>query len=163
MLYKVIDNFYDIATCNELLQKYEDTGFLDEPLEFGDNVYARYDFRDNDLSCQIQQRLPNELDISFVNNLFYVSKYFIGNFINYHFDGHKCDRDITGGPMKSKYTILIYLNDNFVGGNTVLKIGDEIIHIKPKIGRCLILDQDTWHSGAVIDDGCKYILRGDLF
>lgn len=61
--------------------------------------------------------------------------------------------------QKSRWTLLIYLNDNFDGGETVFydtNTWNKVCEIKPKIGKALLFDIDLWHSGSPIVDGEKY-------
>lgn len=59
---------------------------------------------------------------------------------------------------KSKWTLLIYLNDDFVGGETIFYDTDtweEYCRIKPEKGKALIFDINLWHSGDKIISGMK--------
>jgi len=171
MLYKEVENFLDRRKCQEFMDKAEKTGNLDIDTEIGNDKYARHDFRDRNL-CKIlferferferflqhSENFIKTENIVDVANLFYVSKYFPGNSINWHVDGH---RNFDG--KISKYSFILYLNDNFDGGETSIK--DEngsIVNIKPETGKVLLLDQDTLHCGKSVQNGIKYILRGDL-
>ena len=69
---------------------------------------------------------------------------------------------IDGKLMKSVYSVVIYLNEKFKGGATRLRF-DIPVDIKPKVGRCLVLNQNMEHMGCEVGEGeCKYILRTDL-
>ena len=65
------------------------------------------------------------------------------------------------------YTILLYLNDSFQGGRTIIVDSfdkndiNEII--KPKSGLCLLIKQNILHYAEEVTSGLKYILRGDIF
>lgn len=64
--------------------------------------------------------------------------------------------------MRNVYSVIIYLNQEFTGGATRMCV-DMSIDVKPKIGRCLVLNQGIEHMGCVVGEGkCKYILRTDL-
>lgn len=79
----------------------------------------------------------------------------------------------------SMYTVLIYLNDNFGGGNTVFSDSDDrpqimmtergnscvpSIAVKPKTGMAVIFNHDRWHSGnpVLLAERSKWILRTEL-
>jgi prolyl 4-hydroxylase len=62
------------------------------------------------------------------------------------------------GNEKSFYSLLIYLNDNFKGGETTF----ENISIKPIAGSALIFPHVLFHSGAKVTQGIKYVLRSDI-
>jgi len=54
------------------------------------------------------------------------------------------------------FTIIIYLNDDFVGGETCLdELGDVIAPIK---GRVLIFASDIIHSARPVSSGIKYVV-----
>jgi len=58
--------------------------------------------------------------------------------------------------LKGKYTICIYLSDDFIGGET--KFGD--VTIKPKKGDMLIFNNNVAHENTQILYGIKYVICG---
>ena len=79
----------------------------------------------------------------------------------------------------SMYTVVIYLNDDFVGGQTVLSGSHDycgpqgcrtndwsrssgMMHAVPIQGTALVLNHDCWHAAHPIDLGVKWILRTEL-
>ncbi len=58
----------------------------------------------------------------------------------------------------SQLTFLIYLNEDFEGGET--KFDD--VSIKPKAGTALVFRHELFHEGATIVKGRKYVLRTDV-
>lgn len=58
----------------------------------------------------------------------------------------------------SKLTLLVYLNDDFVGGDTDFRQ----FKVVPKTGAGLLFVHDTWHEGAAVVEGVKYALRSDV-
>lgn len=59
---------------------------------------------------------------------------------------------------KSRWTVLIYLNDDFEGGETVFY--DEATwaikrRVRPEAGKALVFDIDLWHSGSPVVAGVK--------
>jgi hypothetical protein len=62
------------------------------------------------------------------------------------------------GRKKTRYTLLIYLNDEFEGGNTIFYDTDTWAVtkvVKPERGKALIFDIDLWHSGEPLISGSK--------
>jgi predicted 2-oxoglutarate/Fe(II)-dependent dioxygenase YbiX len=60
----------------------------------------------------------------------------------------------------SKITLLIYLNEDFEGGNTTLVLeGEEIV---PKEGMLFLFEQKIMHCGRPVTTGTKYVLRTDV-
>lgn len=157
MQFAIIDNFLSREYCTSLIKRGEESEMLEEPMEIGNGTYARYDFTNQTLAEELTLLLKGKTDIEFeiLSPRFYMSKYFVNNRIEPHIDGN-----YEQPPYKSIYTFLIYLNDNFTEGETVIQNKDTII--KPKEGRAVILDQQTEHWTNKIIIGCKYILRSDL-
>ncbi len=58
---------------------------------------------------------------------------------------------------KSRWTLLVYLNDDFVGGQTTFftDAGKEMVRIQPRAGRALLFDIDLWHRGEEVRGGEK--------
>jgi prolyl 4-hydroxylase len=73
-----------------------------------------------------------------------------------HYDGAfvRDDRE------QSLVSYLVYLNDDFVGGETnFLQLGQTIV---PRAGTALLFQHRLLHEGAEVREGCKYVLRSDL-
>jgi len=91
------------------------------------------------------------------NNLIMAGLYKSGDSFGIHTDtGLFYDRNL---KEKSKWTLLIYLNDTFEGGETVFYHSDnweEAYRIRPKLGMGLLFDIDLWHSGMPVYNGEKY-------
>lgn len=83
------------------------------------------------------------------------------------------------GDRVSQMTLLIYLNDDFVGGATRFFIDpvrphlghvencDQIVSVPPQRGAALCFfhgnhPMSPWHEGGVIQSGTKYVLRTDV-
>lgn len=73
------------------------------------------------------------------------------------FKMHK-DGPWTEGGLSSQLTLLVYLNDGFKGGDTDFRD----LKIIPQIGSALLFIHDTWHEGAAVSEGVKYVLRSDV-
>ena len=73
------------------------------------------------------------------------------------FKMHK-DGPWTEGGLTSRLTLLVYLNDDFVGGETDFR--DFVVH--PIKGDALFFIHDTWHEGRAVVSGTKYVLRSDV-
>ena len=57
--------------------------------------------------------------------------------------------------------MLIYLNDDYEGGNTKFLFDNEI-SIIPKIGLICLMDQNILHEVPNIINGVKYVIRTEL-
>ena len=82
-------------------------------------------------------------------------KYEQGDFIKRHSDA---GRVMSLGKMSS-LTLVLYLNDNYIGGETFFE--EKNIKIKPKIGSGLLFQREIEHESLIIEYGIKYVLRAD--
>lgn len=80
-------------------------------------------------------------------------KYWPGQRFRMHKDGPWLE-----DGLSSKLTLLVYLNDGFVGGDTDFRQ----FRVTPKTGDALLFVHDTWHEGAAVEEGVKYALRSDV-
>lgn len=62
--------------------------------------------------------------------------------------------------IRSELTLLVYLNAEFEGGETVFT--DSKKHFQPATGAALVFPHDLWHEGRPLRTGRKYVLRTDL-
>ncbi len=62
---------------------------------------------------------------------------------------------------KSKFKVLIYLNDDFEGGNTIFykdnNMWEILYNSKPEKGKSVIFDIDIFHKGEAIIKNEKYV------
>jgi hypothetical protein len=74
-----------------------------------------------------------------------------------------CEYDVLKNKY-SKYTVLTYLNDDFLGGNTVFYNDkfEETYKIIPKKNLTLIFDIDLYHEGCEVVRGDKYWIGSEL-
>ena len=80
-------------------------------------------------------------------------RYGPGQRFKMHKDGPWREDELT-----SRLTFLVYLNEGFDGGGTDFR---DLI-VTPKVGSALIFEHATWHEGAAVTAGTKYVLRSDV-
>ena len=73
-----------------------------------------------------------------------------------HFDG----AFVRNERERSELTVLLYLNEGFLGGATA--ICDYDLRVVPKRGQALLFEHHIRHEGCAVDDGRKYVLRSDV-
>ena len=91
------------------------------------------------------------------NNLIMAGMYELGDSFGLHTDTGLF-YDAARGE-KSRWTLLIYLNDDFEGGETVFydtHTWAETCRIVPRAGMALLFDIDLWHSGGALLRGKKH-------
>jgi len=89
-----------------------------------------------------------------LNELFRFYKYQVGQEFKRHRDQSYIRNDIEA----SYFTFMIYLNDNYEGGETTFTN----LTIQPKQGTALIFFHDLEHEGSSVKQGIKYVLRTDI-
>ena len=77
-----------------------------------------------------------------------------------HYDG--CFQ--RGDGEQSQLTFMVYLNEDFTGGETKFYRDDRTPHVtvSPKCGMALVFAHFQLHEGAPVLDGRKYVLRTDV-
>lgn len=165
--------YNDISLANEIWQTVSDMKVLDDTLEnFGKNIYF------NSITK------GKEWKPKFVYDKIRVYKYNPKDVFPEHID-YKVKRNIIKDDkeyvQQSFLSLLIYLNDDFEGGETGYWPDHNGIHcrflrnvekqcskkdhqvlIKPKSGMCVIQDQNILHEGLPTTKGIKYLLRTDI-
>lgn len=182
-----IDNFLNHKECDDILLKIKKNNFQKAPIgsnkksietELRNN--SRTFIEDLDFSKKLFNKFKS-LEIipkNMTNNVYKLSglykhtlfyKYDKGEFFKEHYDNEKKD-----GNKKSFFTVLIYLNDDFEGGETTFitykrnliknKIKNEKIltPIIPKKGKLLVFNHNILHEGSLLINGSKIVLRNDI-
>ncbi len=72
------------------------------------------------------------------------------------------DRDFTDDAgAHARFSILMYLNSGYVGGETVFNSMD--VAASADTGDALLFRHDMLHEGRVVLGGTKFVLKTDLF
>lgn len=77
---------------------------------------------------------------------------------NQRFKRHIDGRFRRSDMEESRITFMIYLNDDFKGGETAF---DEVV-VKPETGTALCFIHEQKHEGRPVTEGIKYVLRTDV-
>ncbi|KAJ3130245.1 hypothetical protein HK098_004292 [Nowakowskiella sp. JEL0407] len=97
-----------------------------------------------------------------VNPMIRFSKYNKGG----HFQRHRDGGFVIHDDLRSIFTVLIFLNDDFMGGETTFYSdvqGDSpCLKFNPAAGTAVIFNHDCRHAGEIVEGGVKYILRTDI-
>lgn len=80
------------------------------------------------------------------------------------FTQHRDGPTYHSADLRSFFTVLVYLNEGYKGGNTTLYTDDLATRYKLEGGQgsCFIMLQRTLHEGARVEEGIKYALRCDV-
>ena len=164
-----IDNFWTKQECEDFIMKSEGIGYEPATVETenGQQVLVtvrnnnRVIYNDTVLADNLWQQLkpfaPKKIGNSHsigLNELFRFYKYQVAQQFKRHRDQSFIRNDIEA----SYFTFMIYLNDNYQGGDTTFNN----LTIKPKQGMALIFQHDLEHEGSPVTQGIKYVLRTDI-
>jgi prolyl 4-hydroxylase len=176
-----IHNLFSISECQAMIARAEAIGFAAATVNLASGARVvtgvrnndRVKFEDTALANDIWQRLemliPKELGdwvATRMNERFAVYRYTPGQRFHRHQDGTV----MTDAGEESRFTVLIYLNNDCTGGETIFsepdRSGSRIRFIentvKPETGMALLFRHELWHEGAEVLEGVKYVLRTDV-
>ncbi len=168
-----VNNFLSAEECAEWIEFAENIGFGDAPINVGFGAEAIVDnVRNNDRAMiddkdkafllwqKAKEHLPkmiyNHVAVGLNERLrFY--RYEPTQKFSWHSDGSFS----RANGEKSLLTFMIYLNEDFQGGETVF-IGNAKTEIVPKTGLMTAFKHELVHEGSVVRNGKKYVLRSDV-
>jgi prolyl 4-hydroxylase len=162
----IIDDILSPTECADFIQLLDNPDEL-ELVDHGYAVYERNILHSPNWATTIYNRiishLPEKIKHNiYVNDYFRFSKYTPGQRFGLHQD--KVNRDKNGS--KAIMTVNIFLNDNFEGGETCFYENEDslqpTVRAVPKAGRGAIFENQIWHSGNVVHNGYKYLIRTDV-
>jgi prolyl 4-hydroxylase len=171
-----LPGLFTLEECTELIARIESLGPEIAPINTLTGVEVRPDFRNNDrvmfddepLARTLLERVKNQapaevhgMVVVGVNERFRCYRYKNGMRFAPHKDG-AFQRDANEW---SCYSFLVYLNDDFEGGNTTFFPGyfsEPILSVRPKTGAGLLFQHKILHEGSIVTSGVKYVARTDL-
>ncbi|MBS1685743.1 MAG: 2OG-Fe(II) oxygenase [Bacteroidetes bacterium] len=164
-----IEDFYTPEECRELIQMSTDTGYAPATINTTMGVRLEPRYRNNtrvfhtsfELAERLWERLKDHFPISYgdvtpfgLNELFRFYRYETGEYFKPHRDNFYARND----KEASYFTFLLYLNDDYTGGETVF---DDLV-ITPQTGMVLVFMHELMHEGRSVESGVKYVLRSDV-
>lgn len=167
-IYTIAD-FFSVEECNAFIELSEKSGYEAATIETekGSKVIGqvrnnqRIIYKDESLATKLWHRasglVPGKIGNSFViglNELFRYYKYEPGQRFKRHVD----ESFIRSENEASYFTLMIYLNDDYTGGETSF----DTVNIKSKKGMALIFLHSLGHEGKEVLSGIKYVLRTDI-
>jgi len=167
-----IDAFLTAPACQKLIAYGEQQGFAEAPITTAHGFEMIPEVRNNErvmfddvelakmLWARIEKDVPAQLGQFWamgLNERFRFYRYAPGQYFRWHRDGcFARSRD-----ERSLLTLLVYLNEDFVGGETEFDTGN-VFAVRPKTGRALVFEHGLRHQGAPVREGRKYVLRTDV-
>lgn len=163
--------------CEEYIELSESLGYEDAPINTAFGPQRRPDVRNNrramldDLSraaelwSRIRVYAPlrrGDWTAVGVNERLRFYRYDVGQQFEWHRDGY-FERD---NGERSVLTFMVYLNENFTGGETSIEglagAGVPDGKVVPKTGLALVFAHPLLHKGEPVTEGRKYVLRSDV-
>ena len=164
-----ISNFLTQQRCIELIGRAEDVGYEEAPINSARGVVMRKDIRNNSrvilddetLAAEMYERLVPYLPVRLgasracgLNERFRFYKYEAGQQFDWHCDGAYQ----RANGEKSRLTVLFYLNEGFVGGETAF----QDLSVAPETGLVLVFQHQLLHKGMSVQRGVKLVMRSDV-
>ena len=158
--------------CSELIEKIEALEPEIAPINTARGTLVNPDVRNNERvifdDCDLADRLFNDVKdllpdefagrrIVGANERFRCYRYKPGMRFAPHRDGAFVRND----HEQSFYTFLVYLNDDFEGGETTFFTRPEVV-ISPVQGDAVLFQHPLLHEGSVVTSGVKYVARTDI-
>ncbi len=165
----IIEDFFTSEQCFDFIAESEKIGYEEaKVLIDGSEVMfknirnnSRILYKNEELAAHlfslIKPFCPEIIEDNIIvglNELFRFYKYEQNQRFKKHKDGSFKRNDTEA----SRLTFMIYLNDNFKGGETSF---DDFI-IAPRRGTAVVFKHEVKHQGNEILDGVKYVLRTDI-
>jgi predicted 2-oxoglutarate/Fe(II)-dependent dioxygenase YbiX len=171
----VIRDFATSSECDSFIAQSESSGYEEATIATATGAIINKDVRNNarlihddpDLADRLWQRakpfMPPWIGAwraTGFNERFRYYRYDPGQQFAPHGDGSL--RRENG--EESQLTFMVYLNDDFTGGETVFyeEPGKLRLSVRPERGMALIFVHRQWHAGAPVLAGRKYVLRTDV-
>lgn len=174
----VIPNVWTVQQCNNWISQSESRGWEEAAVETEAGQTMAKHIRRNQKREDVDKELADALvpvwselmknhdpsiNLSALFPIWRTYRYGVGDRFIRHRDGAK----VMGG-QKSSWTILIYLNADFEGGETVFypetgSSASEPFVVTPAAGTLVLFDHRKWHAGVEVTDGTKFVLRTDGF
>ncbi|HAA56175.1 MAG TPA: oxidoreductase, 2OG-Fe(II) oxygenase [Myxococcales bacterium] len=164
-----VPNFLSAARCAELIAYAEKQGFEAAKVGSSGKHMKMEHLRNNarriedrpvlaqELWPALQPHVPDEYfgcRPNGLNERFRFYRYREGERFGWHADG--AYRRPNG--EESIYTLLIYLNEGYVGGETSFKE----VEVVPQTGLAVFFLHKKEHRGCELVEGVKYVLRSDI-
>ncbi|UKB79711.1 2OG-Fe(II) oxygenase [Chryseobacterium sp. MEBOG07] len=166
----LIEDFLTETECDHYISLSQEKVFEEAKINVFGHQQMNKGVRNNDRLMIFDERIAEELfkkvaiflpqehdghQLLNFNEMLRVYKYAPGQQFKMHRDGSY----IRNEKEKSFYTFMIYLNDDFEGGETEF---ENLFTVAPKKGTALIFYHPLRHEGKTLISGLKYVLRTDV-
>jgi len=166
----LIENFLTNEECDHYIDMTQEKVFEEAKVNMHGQQLMNKGVRNNDRLMVFDEDLAENLfqkaveflpydhenyEVLDFNEMLRIYKYSPGQRFKMHRDGSY----IRNEYEKSFYTFMIYLNDDFEGGETEF---ENLFTVAPKKGSALVFHHPLRHEGKTLISGLKYVLRTDV-
>jgi prolyl 4-hydroxylase len=164
-----VEDFFTRQECLDTIVRSESIGYELAKVNTASGTKVRTDIRNNsrafynseEFAATLWQKLepfmPARIGASTpigLNELFRFYRYQRGH----RFKGHFDESYVRNEREFSHFTFMVYLNDNFQGGDTTFRG----LRVRPRQGMALVFLHSLFHEGSEVTQGVKYVLRSDV-
>lgn len=154
-----IDNFLNESVCNDILQTLTQTKF-DRARQYEQGRHNKELFTEDEvitnmIKSHVEKLRIDKRKVKAFSFPFEFYRYDVGDYIQPHTDSPI----ILSNSLTSNFTALIYLNDNYFGGETFFL--EKQFNIKPKKGSLILFQHHLVHEAQKIVVGTKFIYRSN--
>ena len=165
----LIPDFFTREECLQYLQQSEAAGYESATIQTRKGQVLDTNIRNNEQLILDDTGLARDIWLRLRDHIppFLAGRQAIGiseRFRFYRYEPGQCFAPHTDGSFRrdngeeSRLTLLIYLNDDFEGGETAFD--DHVV--TPRRGLALAFRHELLHEGRVVTSGVKYVLRSDV-
>jgi len=162
-------NFFTPEECQSWIARSEEIGYEKAGISRGQQQVVNLSVRNNDRVIYDSKELAKVLYKRAKETLYddFIDSFLIGlnerfRFYRYgvsqEFKPHQDMPYQRNENVQSEFTFLVYLNDNYEGGQTKFKD----YTVGPKTGMLLVFKHELLHEGTKVKQGIKYVLRSDV-
>lgn len=164
-----VEEFFTVKECLDTIVLSETQGYELAKINTAGGSRVRTDVRNNSRAFYNNEELAEKLWLRVqpfvpahfgrsaaigLNELFRFYRYQRGH----RFRGHYDESYIRNEVEASYFTFIVYLNDNFGGGDTTFRG----LRVQPRQGTALVFRHNLYHEGSEVTEGVKYVLRSDV-
>lgn len=130
-------------------------GSVSNPSEIKKNLMCyfgnEYQVTSQHLQQIVHKKLYNVYALHKISQMYFL-KYNEEHKYGYHLDNFPI------GGVHAHYSMTIFLNDDYAGGELVIKVGDvETVH-KPKAGKAILYSTGLWHKVNPVTKGTRNVV-----
>ena len=154
------NNFLNAEECTSVIKLAHNTEFKAARKQLvgrhNQESYLHSSSLSKKIAWQLQDNISiyyDSIEVMLVPDFFECYLYREGDYIVSHSDS---SREIAIS-IHSTHTLLVYLNNTMIGGETVFQSGN--IQVIPEIGKAILFKHGIVHEASKVVKGVKYVLR----